>query len=130
MSNFFPVNIQSRHLTFPSVEHAYVAAKSTDKAVWEHVATLTAGQAKRFGRELEIRQDWDERKLEFMTILVRRKFAHPFMMKMLQDTGGAEIVEGNFWHDNFWGNCSCSKCVNIPGVNNLGRILMEIRDDI
>lgn len=38
-----------------------------------------------------------------------------------------EIVEGNYWHDNYWGNCTCDKCKNIEGQNKLGKILMKIR---
>jgi predicted NAD-dependent protein-ADP-ribosyltransferase YbiA (DUF1768 family) len=48
----------------------------------------------------------------------------------LLDTGDEELVEGTTWHDNIWGNCSCPKCKNIPGQNRLGKLLMQIREEI
>ena len=42
-------------------------------------------------------------------------------------TGNSILIEGNYWHDNFWGNCLCSKCKYIKGRNNLGKILMKRR---
>lgn len=37
------------------------------------------------------------------------------------DYGFPDIVEGNQWHDTFWGVC------NGVGQNNLGQILMNVR---
>ena len=42
-------------------------------------------------------------------------------------TGGAVLVEGNTWHDNYWGCCTCSRCAGRRGRNNLGRLLMKLR---
>jgi hypothetical protein len=39
------------------------------------------------------------------------------------------LIEGNWWHDNFYGSCTCNKCVN-KGENNLGKILMKIREEL
>lgn len=54
---------------------------------------------------------------------VREKFKDEQLKEMLLSTGNADIIEGNYWHDNFWGQCSCEKCVG-KGKNNLGKILM------
>jgi predicted NAD-dependent protein-ADP-ribosyltransferase YbiA (DUF1768 family) len=45
---------------------------------------------------------------------------------MLLSTGDMELTEGNWWHDNFYGSCSCVKCGG-KGQNNLGKILMDVR---
>lgn len=61
--------------------------------------------------------------------LVELKFALPELAIQLQVTGDQELVEGNHWHDNIWGNCVCDRCVNIVGQNWLGQILMQVRKD-
>jgi len=42
-------------------------------------------------------------------------------------TGDTKLLEGNRWHDNFWGNCDCPNCRDKPGLNYLGKILMRVR---
>jgi len=49
---------------------------------------------------------------------------------MLLATLDAELIEGNAWHDNFWGDCFCEKCRDIEGLNVLGNILMRIREEL
>ena len=43
------------------------------------------------------------------------------LKERLLKTGKEELVEGNTWHDNYWGNCTCEKCKNIAGQNKLGK---------
>ena len=76
-------------------------------------------------QKLKIRKDWDSKKLEFMKWGVTEKFKDPKLSEMLLSTGDMELTEGNWWHDNFWGVCTCNKCKD--GENNLGKILMDIR---
>ncbi len=65
-----------------------------------------------------------------MRKIVREKFIqNPNLKKALISTGKATLVEGNYWHDNTWGNCTCEKCKNIPGKNYLGTILEDIRTE-
>ena len=40
------------------------------------------------------------------------------------------LIEGNYWHDNYWGNCLCPKCKEIEGQNQLGKILMKVRSTL
>jgi ribA/ribD-fused uncharacterized protein len=132
LSNFFPAEVEFERMKFPSVEFAYVAAKTTNRKLrWELLDTCkTSGQAKRFGRKLEIRSDWEEVKLGIMEELLRQKFSIPELRAALASTGSARIVEGNRWHDNFWGDCMCPKCATREGQNHLGKLLMKIRADI
>jgi hypothetical protein len=54
---------------------------------------------------------------------------NPNLKEQLIKTGEAQLVEGNYWHDNFWGNCFCDQCEGLEGENKLGVLLMELRDD-
>ena len=49
---------------------------------------------------------------------------------MLLSTGGGDLVEGNRWHDNFWGRCVCRACRRIGGANVLGTLLMQVRAEL
>jgi predicted NAD-dependent protein-ADP-ribosyltransferase YbiA (DUF1768 family) len=61
---------------------------------------------------------------------LRQKFAIPELRRQLLDTGHQELEEGNYWHDNEWGNCYCMKCRTIAGKNKLGILLMQVREEI
>ena len=61
---------------------------------------------------------------------LRLKFADPILGQKLLDTGDEELIEGNHWCDNVWGNCYCEKCANITGQNRLGQMLMRVRDEL
>ena len=141
LSNFYPCKIVHQGITYPSTEHYYVAMKVNDDQVIngqfypkadvrEMIAHVsTPGQVKRFGRTLKLRKDWDDVKLEVMEWCLREKFKDEKLKEMLLQTGDEELIEGNYWHDNFFGSCSCEKCGN-KGENNLGKLLMKIRSEI
>ena len=130
LSNFWPANIRYGSWTYPYVENAFQALKA--ESVTEHArfVTMTPSQAKREGHTLLLRDGWDELRIPYMKLLVRRKFQIPELNKLLRDTTGLYLEEGNYWHDNFWGNCSCSGCKEIQGENQLGKILMEVRSEL
>lgn len=123
LSNFWLCNIEVEGLTFPSVENAYQAAKSRDDARDAEFTLITPAVAKRLGRKLLIRHDWDRVKLTIMRDLLRLKFSDRELMNMLRGTGDALLVEGNTWRDTYWGVCAVSG----RGENHLGKLLMEIR---
>lgn len=123
LSNFYPLPDGC------TVEHRYQAAKTWDmdqKA--EIMAAVTPGQAKRLGRTVNLRPDWEEIKIPIMASLIARKFADEGLMRRLLLTGDQMLVEGNTWHDNTWGNCFCKAptCM-MAGHNWLGVILMAVR---
>ncbi len=129
LSNFYycPVHYDGR--VFPTAEHAYQYAKCIrhgDKLCI--IGAESPGEAKRRGRSITLRPDWAQVKLGVMEEIVGSKFTNCLTLsRQLLDTNGAVLVEGNYWHDNYWGVCSCRKCLGY-GQNNLGRILMSIRD--
>lgn len=67
---------------------------------------------------------------EYMLDVVRAKFSLPENAEKLLATGDAELIEGNYHHDNLWGSCMCEKCKTKTGQNRLGRILMQVREEL
>lgn len=134
LSNFYPAEVRMSGMEYPTVEHAFQAAKTTDPNLrWKVRAAGTPGEAKRMGKNLELRPDWEEIKLEVMLALVRYKFTHHAeLAKKLLATGNATLVEGNDWGDTFWGACRKGFHGQAPleGQNHLGLILMKVRDEI
>jgi len=124
LSNFYPCNVPYEGIIYPSSEHAFVAAKSLDIYDKKYIATIpTAAKAKQYGRRLYLRPDWEQVKILIMKNIVRAKFTHnPELTEALLATGDTELVEGNYWHDTFWGQCPIGH-----GKNYLGKILMEVR---
>lgn len=132
-SNFYPCIIQFHDLEMSSVEHAFVASKSTDPMFWYEISQMHAyyaGKAKRKGRKIKLRSDWDAVKIPFMKEFIDQKFNQRPFRHILLGSYPRKIIEGNHWHDNFWGDCRCSKCKNIYGENHLGILLMEKRRDL
>ena len=86
--------------------------------------------AKSLGRHIELRPDWNAVKDDHMEKVIRAKFSDPELQAMLLSTGDEELIEGNSWHDNYWGNCTCPKCREIEGGNHLGKILMKVRAEL
>jgi ribA/ribD-fused uncharacterized protein len=129
LSNFFPVEVKWDGHKFPTVEHAFVFAKTIvpeEQMIVLMGRALTAGRIKRLGRSLTLRDDWGEDRIRVMKELVRSKFQIPTLREKLLATGEEDLVEGNSWNDVFWG-------VNLEtgdGENHLGIILMEVREEI
>lgn len=130
LSNFYPVNITYENIDYPSVEHAFVAAKTSDIPTRQYIAKIKhAGAAKKVGRSIGLRKDWDSIRVNIMRYLLYLKFkAGSELAIKLMDTYPLLIKEGNYWHDNFWGDCGCSKCTDIIGLNTLGMLIMKRRD--
>ena len=122
LSNFWTALVVLDGVTYPTVEHAYQAAKTLDLAARAGFTAGSAGEAKRLGRTVTIRPDWDAVKLSVMEDLVRQKFSDSSLRALLLATAPHELVEGNWWGDRFWGVCKGS------GENHLGKILMRVRD--
>ncbi len=124
LSNFAPVEVAFEFMMFPTVENAFQAAKTLDRNERFYLMFCTPGQAKRAGRKFKLRPDWEDIKLSVMEELLRQKFnQEPFKDKLLA-TGEVELVEGNSWNDVWWGVC------NGVGENHLGKLLMNIRDEL
>ena len=125
LSNFHRATFRWRGRDWPTAEAAFAASKTLDERERERIRTAPSpGHAKRLGRRVKLRPDWEPIKNDVMRSLLEAKFAVPELRDALLTTGDAELVEGNTWGDAYWGVC------NGRGRNQLGRTLMRIRDDI
>ena len=123
LSNFYGCPINYLGLLFPTVEHAFQATKTKSAKERRRISLIiTPGSAKRAGRKLDLRKDWETIKVGVMTDLLELKFIHPQLRRALLNTGEEYLVEGNNWGDTFWGACDGK------GKNKLGLLLMELRD--
>lgn len=153
LSNFYDYVIDLGGLMFPSAEHGYQAAKTLDPEERKRVQLARSpGQAKRLGRELTLRPDWEDVKLEVMRLVVAAKFpVGGALVERLLETGDRILVEGNHWHDTYWGACwvplwTTDARYGLPmwaeqqhddkttdqlrGENHLGLLLMERRQQL
>jgi len=131
-SNFAWSPVVMEDLTYDTVEHAFQAAKTTDKELRKKFWLLgSPGEAKKLGRSIQLREDWEEIKDGVMLALLRQKFTKYLENKsLLIATGKDTLVEGNWWHDNYWGVCICRTCEGKGGKNRLGELLMQVRSEI
>src|SRR5664279_6361892 len=97
LSNFYPALIALDGEEYPSVEHAFQAAKTDDpeerRAIRETPSPVTA---KHRGKRVALRSGWNELRFGVMETLVRQKFIrHSDLRERLLATGDAELIEGN-----------------------------------
>jgi hypothetical protein len=125
LSNFWLCDVVYDGIRFPSAENAYQAAKCAHNSDRIAFKNITPGQAKRKGKQVIIRGDWEQVKKKVMKEVVLAKFQQNIMLLIdLKNTGDAVLEEGNRWGDTYWGICRGI------GENNLGKILMEVRQEI
>lgn len=140
LSNMFPCNVTidmagvtipetlrtvpsgNTTMTFPCSESAFQAAKCRNMKDMVQFQKLDGFAAKKAGQKVALRPDWETVKVTVMANVVKAKFdQHDDIRARLCSVTG-EICEDNTWNDTFWGRCNGS------GRNNLGKILMRIRD--
>lgn len=125
LSNSWPCSVEYEGVVYPSVENAYQAAKTDDLDARKRFVSLSPSDAKKEGRKLKMRQNFEEFKIQIMFPLVLYKFLdHESLWLKLIETGDAVLIEGNTYGDTFWGQC------NGQGRNELGKILMMIREEL
>lgn len=125
LSNFWYSPFDYKGLRWRTVEHAFQAAKTLDRARFLAIHDAeTPAKAKRIGRQCRMRADWDQVKQGVMLDLLRIKFKDPDMRAALLATGNKILIEGNTWGDRYWG------VYNGEGENHLGKLLMQVRQEI
>lgn len=127
LSNFAPCNIHFAGMNFTTTEAAFQAAKTN---IFEERLAIsladTPGKAKRLGRRVTLRSDWEEEKDQIMLDILRLKFTKGSeLARRLDRTGDAILIEGNHWHDRYWGVCLCED--HCAGANVLGQLLIQVR---
>lgn len=125
-SNFYPSKITIDGTEWLTVEHYFQAMKSTSESDRENVRVAsTPGQAKKLGRSLPLREDWEQVKTEIMLKGLRAKFKqhHPFRETLLKS--GDRLIYEDSPYDRVWGT-GVLKSVG-KGQNLLGQALMKVR---
>lgn len=131
MSNFYNAPVIYEGLIYRNNEAAFQAHKLTNKEERKKFCVYSPSKAKLEGRNCKLREDWEDVKYQVMYDIVKAKFTQNVNLKtQLLATGTEELIEGNWWHDNCWGDCSCDRCKDIKGQNNLGKILMKVREEL
>lgn len=140
LSNFYESVVMFEGLLYPTVENAFQAAKIKIEGDIEKTNTiryakgftkLTPSLAKSAGRRVTLRADWEEVKEDIMYDILYDKFTNnEGLTDLLLKTAPNDLVEGNYWHDNYWGVCSCTRCISKEKKNKLGEILMEVRKNL
>lgn len=130
LSNFHPCRVDYEGIVYRTVEHAFQAAKTFDQVERHRIAALPKpGSAKRAGRRVRLRADWESVKIGIMEELLKLKFSDPELRGKLLATAPRIIVELNDWRDRFWG-ATKKQNGSITGKNLLGYLLMKVRGDL
>ena len=124
LSNFYEAPVTYDGIEYRNGEAAFQAQKvalPNDRR--REFVLLGPSEAKKLGRRVPLRKDWEDVKVEIMRGVVAAKFEqNPELAEALLETGDAYLEEGNDWGDRTWGT------VNGAGQNLLGQILMEERE--
>lgn len=125
LSNFYECPVTYNGLTYKNNEAAFQAQKCITMNERFKFINLNASEAKKLGRRVVLRKDWEDIKIKVMTAIVKAKFEqNEDLQKKLLATEDAYLEEGNTWGDRIWGT------VNGVGANNLGKILMNVRKEL
>lgn len=125
LSNFFETPVTWEGITYQNNEAAFQSAKVLDKSVREKFSALDPSSAKRKGRSVQLRHDWEKVKYDIMYEICLAKFSQNKELKTkLLETEDQYLEEGNTWSDKIWGT------VNGKGQNHLGKILMRVREEL
>jgi ribA/ribD-fused uncharacterized protein len=124
LSNFYMHPLEYDGVSYPALENAFQAQKTLDEDERRRFVSMTPAKAKQRGRMLDLREDWDYLKDELMLELLKIKFQDETLKRKLLDTLPAQLVEGNWWGDEYWGRC------NGKGLNMLGSLLMKVREEL
>ena len=132
LSNFYPLQypIVYGWMIANTSEHLFCALKTLNP---EHRAWIlsaeTPGKAKRRGKVVQLREGWSsglDKTAMHLALILKFSANNDLLVKLIR-TENKQLIEGNTWHDNYWGNCTCVKCTNKPGLNNLGILLTQVR---
>ena len=128
LSNMYPVQVTVSWGTYTCAEAAFQAAKCVTEKDRNLFVNLNGYQAKSLGKKIALRPDWNDVRIDIMRQVVSSKFSDPTLADKLLKTGEEELVEGNTWGDKIWGCVWDGK--SWQGENNLGKILMEVRQAV
>ena len=125
LSNMYPIDLKVDGVLYHSSENYYQSHKTTSHCARNLIAGVSPRNSKKLGRRVTLRCDWNDVKINVMKDSLYYKFS---LSNELRDkliaTGETELIEDNTWNDRYWGVC------NGEGNNHLGKLLMELRDEL
>ena len=124
LSNFYSAQVEYDGIVYHNNEAAFQAQKDLTRVA--EFESLGGKDAKRLGRRVNLRADWNDVRDNIMADLIKIKFSDPELAEKLVtnkviEANNGFIQEDNNWHDTYWGVC------NGEGNNMLGKILMDTR---
>lgn len=126
-SNKYLCEIEWEDRAWPSVEHAFQAAKNPyDPAYIKALRrTRSALAAKMLGKKATPTSYWLENRMLIMYHLINYKFRrYKRFGQGLINTYPIELIDTNMWDDTYWGQYGG------VGENHVGRILMRVRVEL
>lgn len=125
LSNYYPCPVTYEGRSYLSSEAAYHASKFPEEQR-DAFTTLGADESKKLSRRLTVDPAWwDARKRRVMREIMVAKFSqNPDLGQKLQATGDRELIELNWWNDQYWG------VFQGQGDNVLGQVLMDVRAEL
>jgi len=127
LSNMYSCKVEYNGCVYPCAETAFQVAKcanpSDEDLFLTNYGYVNGFMARKIGRSVKLRNDWEKQKPWIMLDIIRAKFSEPSLRAALLATGNERLVEENTWGDRYWGVC------NGEGQNMLGRILMHVRKE-
>lgn len=132
LSNFWECKIEFKDVSFLSVEAAYQASKCENFEEFLSFKTLTPIEARKRGKKIKLRADWDKVKYNIMFYLVFQKFSrNPALALNLRETLNKKLIGANNWGDTYWGIAYKEYdglWVTSGGFNRLGMVLHDVRE--
>jgi len=127
-SNFSSFKLKWKGYDWMTSEHAYHSEKFKDEELLEQLRSARSAHdamVVAYANKDKRLKDWDSIKLGIMKEILHAKAEqHPYVKKKLLESGDKELVE-NSWRDSYWGWGP-----NKDGENHLGKLWMEVRDEI
>ena len=117
LSNWFPATVVWSGKQYPSVEHAFQAAKAAAEP--EHAEAIRKAaspkEAHSLGQQVALPPTWERQRLKLMETLLRDKFRRDGALReRLLRTETKNLIANNKWGEAFWGVSGGN------GANNLG----------
>ena len=123
LSNMTICPIEYKGIIYKCTENMYQAFKSNNINERIKISSMNPYESKKYGKTIDIRDDWDVVKDKVMLNALKLKFSKPHFAKLLIDIK-EPIIEDNYWGDIYWGVCRG------VGQNKLGKMLEKIKEEI
>ena len=125
LSNFYVSPFEYLNKRWSTVEHAFQAQKTLCPLEAKRIQEVaTPFEAKKLGRTIKLRTNWECIKNEIMFECLTAKYKINYLAKLLIDTHPCNLIE-NSPFDYYWG---CGR--NGTGLNYLGKLLVKVRGNL